>query len=66
MVGAFFMGAAGQNRRFLAKAYMGVRATVLYAISPIRDFAHASANHSASRYTDLHLTLTRKMVDGVF
>ena len=28
MVGAFFMGAAGQNRRFLAKAYMGVRITL--------------------------------------
>ena len=27
VVGAFFMGAARQNRRFLAKAYMGVRAT---------------------------------------
>ena len=38
-VGAFFMGSAGQNRQFPAKAYMGVRATLCapVEISPMHE-----------------------------
>ena len=47
-VGAFFMGSAGQNRQFPAKAYMGVRETLC---APVE----ISPMHDSQRCSDLHL-----------